>query len=73
MSIASLMEKLLNGVEVNWKALGELGELVRGNGLPKPILLSQEYQLFTTGRFTLITDSQPKRLYLLFHLKQPRS
>ncbi|MEL4142486.1 hypothetical protein [Klebsiella pneumoniae] len=35
MSIASLMEKLLNGVEVNWKALGELGELVRGNGLPK--------------------------------------
>lgn len=29
------MERLLNGVEVEWKALGELGELVRGNGLPK--------------------------------------
>ncbi|MGB4117452.1 MAG: type I restriction-modification system subunit M, partial [Polaromonas sp.] len=31
----SFLEKLLGGVEVEWKALGELGELVRGNGLPK--------------------------------------
>ncbi len=29
------MEKLLDGVEVEWKTLGELGELVRGNGLQK--------------------------------------
>src|SRR5690554_2577649 len=29
------IEKLLDGVEVEWKALGEIGELVRGNGLPK--------------------------------------
>ncbi len=29
------MEKLLDGVEVEWKVLAELGELVRGNGLPK--------------------------------------
>ena len=29
------LEKLLDGVEVEWKALGEIGELVRGNGLPK--------------------------------------
>ncbi len=35
MSHASFMEKLLEGVEVEWKALGKLGELVRGNGLPK--------------------------------------
>ena len=35
MSHASFMEKLLEGVVVEWKALGKLGELVRGNGLPK--------------------------------------
>lgn len=35
MSQLSYMEKLLDGVEVEWKALGGLGELVRGNGLPK--------------------------------------
>ena len=35
MSDLSYMDKLLDSVEVEWKALGELGELVRGNGLPK--------------------------------------
>ena len=29
------LKKLLDGAGVEWKALGELGELVRGNGLPK--------------------------------------
>lgn len=29
------MEKLLDGVEVEWKTLGELGEFTRGNGLQK--------------------------------------
>ena len=31
----NFLEKLLDGVEVEWKALGDVGELVRGNGLPK--------------------------------------
>ncbi len=31
----SKMDELLKGVEVEWKTLGEVGELVRGNGLPK--------------------------------------
>ena len=35
MSSLNFMEKLLDGIEVEWKSLGELGELVRGNGLPK--------------------------------------
>ena len=35
MSGMSFLEKLLDGVAVEWKALGEIGELVRGNGLPK--------------------------------------
>ena len=35
MSSMSFMQKLLDGVAAEWKALGELGELVRGNGLQK--------------------------------------
>lgn len=35
MSSLDFMEKLLDGVGVEWKALGELGQLIRGNGLPK--------------------------------------
>jgi type I restriction enzyme, S subunit len=31
----NLMEKLIEGVAVEWKALGVVGVLVRGNGLPK--------------------------------------
>ncbi|WP_261464746.1 restriction endonuclease subunit S [Serratia marcescens] len=31
----SIIDKLLEGVEVEWKTLGETGELVRGNGLQK--------------------------------------
>lgn len=35
MSGVDFLNKLLDGVEVEWKPLGELGELVRGNGLQK--------------------------------------
>ncbi|MBW8130577.1 MULTISPECIES: restriction endonuclease subunit S [Pseudomonas] len=35
MSNISFMDSLLNGVAVEWKALSELGELVRGSGLQK--------------------------------------
>src|SRR5574343_218669 len=35
MNCVDFLEKLLDGVGVEWKALGELGELVRGNGLQK--------------------------------------
>ena len=35
MSKRSFLEKLLDDVEVVWMPLGGLGELVRGNGLPK--------------------------------------
>ena len=35
MSANSYLEKLLDGAEVEWVPLGQLGELVRGNGLPK--------------------------------------
>ena len=35
MSDMNFLERLLDGVAVEWKPLGEIGELVRGNGLPK--------------------------------------
>ena len=35
MSSMNFLDKLLDGVEVEWRALGALGELVRGNGLQK--------------------------------------
>ncbi|MGS0724544.1 restriction endonuclease subunit S [Shewanella sp. 0m-11] len=35
MSALSFMKKLLDGVEVEWKSLGEFGEIIRGNGLQK--------------------------------------
>jgi len=35
MNEINYLKKLLDGAEVDWLPLGELGELVRGNGLPK--------------------------------------
>ncbi|MFA1261204.1 type I restriction-modification system subunit M [Xanthomonas axonopodis pv. fascicularis] len=35
MSGSSFMETMLDGIEVEWRALGTLGELVRGSGLQK--------------------------------------
>ena len=35
MSDMNLLERLLDGVAVEWKALGELGEFIRGSGLQK--------------------------------------
>ena len=35
MSNFSFMEKLLGGVDVEWKALGDVGEFIRGGGLQK--------------------------------------
>jgi type I restriction enzyme S subunit len=35
MSSLNYLEKLLNGVEVEWKPLGDVGEFIRGNGLQK--------------------------------------
>ena len=35
MSKLGFLENLLDGASVNWTPLGELGDLVRGNGLPK--------------------------------------
>ncbi|HCB78047.1 MAG TPA: restriction endonuclease subunit S, partial [Erythrobacter sp.] len=41
MSDLGFLEKLLDGAEVEWKPLGDLGEFVRGNGLQKKDLLDE--------------------------------
>lgn len=35
MSDIRFMEKLLDGVEVEWKTLGEVGDFIRGSGIQK--------------------------------------
>ena len=56
----SYLEKLLKGVEVEWKSLGEVGEIVRGNGLQKKDFTDKGFpavhygQIFT--RFGLCAD-----------------
>ena len=74
MSSANLLEKLLNGVAVEWKALGELGELVRGNGLQKkdftetgvPAIhygqIYTHYGLFTSKTKSFVSPNLAKQL-----------
>lgn len=35
MSSMRFLDKLLDGVKVQWMALGEIGEFIRGNGMQK--------------------------------------
>lgn len=35
MSHVNYLNKLLDGAAVEWKALGKIGEFIRGNGLQK--------------------------------------
>lgn len=51
MSELSYLEKLLDGVEVEWLSLGELGDFIRGNGLQKKISLKVVFQQYITVRF----------------------
>ena len=67
MSKQNFIEKLLQGAEVEWKPLGEVGELVRGNGLQKKDLTETGVpaihygQIYTYyGTFTAETKSFPK-------------
>jgi hypothetical protein len=57
------MEKLLNGVEVEWKKLGKIGELVRGNGLKKKILQKMEYLQFIMDKFILYYPKISRQLF----------
>jgi restriction endonuclease S subunit len=50
MSNADFMEKLLDGVNVEWKALGDIGELIRGNGLQKKDFVEKGFPAIHYGQ-----------------------
>lgn len=74
MNELSFMEKLLDGVEVEWKELGDVGELVRGSGLPKtdftdsgiPAIhygqIYTYYGLFTRTTKSFVSEETSKKL-----------
>ncbi|MCP5019750.1 MAG: restriction endonuclease subunit S [Ketobacter sp.] len=52
MSNLSFMEKLLDGVDVEWKALGEVSRFINGRAYKKPELLEQgKYPVLRVGNF----------------------
>ncbi|MCP5440530.1 MAG: restriction endonuclease subunit S [Chromatiaceae bacterium] len=74
MSGVRFMEKLLDGVEVEWKPLGEVGEFIRGNGMQKndfvevgfPAIhygqLYTRYGLSADKTFTYVSEALASRL-----------
>mgnify|MGYP001467964912 CR=1 FL=1 len=72
--VSRFMEQLLDEVEVEWKPLAEIGELVRGNGLPKkdftnvgvPAIhygqIYTYYALSTTATISFVSIETAKKL-----------
>ncbi|TXI32045.1 MAG: restriction endonuclease subunit S [Niabella sp.] len=70
----SFMGRLLNGVEVEWKALGEIGQFIRGNGMQKkdfaesgfPAIhygqIYTKYGLSADKTFTYVSENLASRL-----------
>ncbi|EMK3361503.1 restriction endonuclease subunit S [Vibrio parahaemolyticus] len=50
MSNWNFVEKLLDGFEVEWKPLGQLGEFIRGNGLQKKDLVDNGFPAIHYGQ-----------------------
>ncbi|WED82704.1 restriction endonuclease subunit S [Aeromonas media] len=74
MSSMNFLDKLLDGVEVEWKALGEIGNFIRGNGMQKkdfvevgfPAIhygqLYTRYGLSAENTFTFVPEALANRL-----------
>ena len=74
MNELSFMEKLLAGVEVEWKPLGDVGEFIRGNGMQKKDFIESgfpaihygqiytKYGLSASKTFTFVSESLAKSL-----------
>lgn len=68
------LEKLLNGVEIEWRELGELGEFLRGNGMQKKDFVEigfpaihygqiyTKYSLSAEKTFTYVSKELAKKL-----------
>lgn len=50
MSDLSFLGKLLDGVDVEWKALGEVGEFIRGNGMQKKDFVEEGFPAIHYGQ-----------------------
>lgn len=74
MSRVSFLDKLLEGLEVEQKSLGELGKFIRGNGLQKKDFVEEgfpaihygqiytRYPLFANEAFTYVSEDLAKKL-----------
>ena len=74
MSELSFMERLLDGVVVEWKALGTLGDFIRGNGMQKKDFVETgfpaihygqiytKYSLSAEKTFTFVAEELAKKL-----------
>lgn len=70
----SFIEKLLDGVEVEWRVLREVGEFIRGNGMQKKDFVESgfpaihygqiytKYGLSATKTFTYVSEELAKKL-----------
>lgn len=60
MSKLSYLEKLLNGIDVEWMALGNIGSFIRGNGLQKKDFVESGFPAIHYGqiytRYGLLAD-----------------
>jgi type I restriction enzyme S subunit len=50
MNTNRFLEKMLDGVKVEWKLLGEVGEIIRGNGLQKKDLVKTGFPAIHYGQ-----------------------
>jgi len=74
MSKVGFMEKLLDGVEVEWKPLGSVGEIIRGNGMQKKDFIGTgfpaihygqiytRYGLSASKTFTFVSEELANKL-----------
>ncbi|WP_113908007.1 restriction endonuclease subunit S [Aliidiomarina celeris] len=74
MSDFSFMERLLDGVGVEWKPFGDIGEFIRGNGLQKKDFIENgfpavhygqiytKYGLFAEKTFTFVSEELATKL-----------
>jgi type I restriction enzyme S subunit len=69
----NFMGKLLDGVEVEWKALGEVGEFIRGSGIQKSDFIDSgdgciHYGQIHTHYGTWATETKWRAPQKLIHL-----
>jgi hypothetical protein len=71
MSAINYLKKLLDGLEVKWLPLGEIGEFIRGNGLQKKDFVESGFPAIHMAKFIQSMACQ-QRTHLLMFLKSLR-